>query len=242
MVEAELAKQPNLLEPTLAAIARVHRSRGEHDAALVVMQRWVEVLKAQGDRSDALQVLGTIAEVHLDKGAWDQAEAHLQRLVRATASPADRDLHTRTLRQLGTVEAKREAWPEARAHLTEALEALPADVQPETRAALHAQIGHVCLQQADAIIRKGGHRNIGSGGHPDCLLAAVDHLQTAERQFTVANDSQALARVLVDLGNAKALLGQTAEAKNAFEQAADACEKQGDVRATTIIRRATRTL
>ncbi len=242
LVAAERANQPSLLEPTLAAIARVHRSRGEHDAALEVMQRWVEVLKAQGDRHDALQVLGTIAEVHLDKGAWDQAEAHLQRLVRATTSPADRDLHTRTLRQLGTVEARREAWPAARAHLTEALESLAADVQPETRAALNAQIGHVCLRQADAIIRSGAHRQVGSGGHPDCLLAAVDHLHAAEQQFTTAHDSHALARVLVDLGNAKALLGQTSEAKSAFEQAADTCEKQGDVRATTIIRRATRTL
>ena len=63
-----------------------------------------------------------------------------------------------------------------------------------------------------------------------------------ERLLREAGDEPGLAKVLVDMGNAKALLGRTDEAKNAFEQAADACEKQGDVRATTIIRRATQKL
>ena len=238
---AEQANQPGLVEPALAAIARVHRSRGEHDAALAVMQRWVEVLKKQGDRADALQVLGSIAEIYQDKGAWEEAEAHLQRLVRVTATPVDRDLHARALRQLGTAEARRGAWGEARAHLTEALETM-SEASSETRAALSAQVGHVCLQQADAMMRRGEHRKVGSGGHPDYLLVSVDHLQIAERLLRESGDEQALAKVLVDLGNAKALLGRTEEAKNAFEQAADACEKQGDVRATTIIRRATQKL
>ena len=71
---AHQANLPGLLEPAYAAIARVHRSRGEHDAALAAMQQWVEVLKKQGDRSDALQVLGSIAEIYQDKGAWEEAE------------------------------------------------------------------------------------------------------------------------------------------------------------------------
>ena len=238
LVAAEAIDLPILLEPVLAAIARVHRSRGEHDAAVAVMQKWVAVLKQQGDRADALVVLGSIAEVYQDKGAWDEAEAHLQRLVRVTGTPADRDLHARTLRQLAGIEARRGAWSEARAHLTEAIEAL-GTMTDETRAALSAQLGHVCLQQADAIIKRGDDRRIASGSHPDCLLAAVDHLEVAERLLRAAHDEPARARVLVDLGNAKALLGRLREAKSAFDQAADACESQGDVRATQLIRRAT---
>ena len=241
LAAAEAINAPILLEPVLAAISRVLRSRGEHDAAVAVMQKWVAVLKRQGDRADALVVLGSIAEVYQDKGAWDEAEAHLQRLVRVTGTPADRDLHARTLRQLAGIEARREAWGEARAHLTEAIEAL-GTMTDETRAALSAQLGHVCLQQADAISTGGEESLSGAGGHPDSLLAAVDHLQEAERLLRVANDEPALARVLVDLGNAQALLGQRNAAKSAFDQAADICEKQGDVRATQLIRRATQQL
>jgi tetratricopeptide (TPR) repeat protein len=238
LAAAEAINAPVLLQPVLAAIARVLRSRGELDSAIAVMQRWVAVLKQQGDRADALAVLGSIAEVYQDKGAWDDAEAHLQRLLRVTGTPADRDLHVRTLRQLAGIEARRGAWSEARAHLLEAIEAL-GSMATETRAALSAQLGHVCLQQADAILQRDEDPRIAADGHSDCLLAAVDHLQVAERLLRAANDEPALARVLVDLGNAKVLLGRLDEAKSAFDQAADACEKQGDVRATQLIRRAT---
>jgi hypothetical protein len=53
---------------------------------------------------------------------------------------------------------------------------------------------------------------------------------------------QARAKVLVGIGNAKAMLGQDAEAKSVFEEAALLCERQGDMKSTHIIRRATRTL
>ncbi len=55
-------------------------------------------------------------------------------------------------------------------------------------------------------------------------------------------DEKLRPKVLVGIGNAKAMLGHSGEARTIFDEAADLCEKQGDVRATTIIRRATRTL
>jgi tetratricopeptide (TPR) repeat protein len=231
---AHQANLPGLLEPVYAAIARVHRSRGEHDAALAAMQQWVEVLKQQGDRSDALQVLGAIAEIYQDQGAWEEAEAHLQRLVRVTTAPADRDLHARSLRQLSTAEARRGAWSEARAHLTEALEAM-ADASVETRARLVAQLGHICLRQADALLKAGGPKAVREP--PECLQFALEHLQQAERLLVEVGDESALAKVLVDIGNVKALLGLTEEARQAFSRAAETCEKRGDLRATMIIRR-----
>ena len=223
---AEAANLPALREPVLAAIARVHRSRGEHDAALAVMQRWVAVLKAQGDRTDALQVLGQIAEIYQDKGAWTEAEAHLQRLVAVTGGPADRDLHARCLRQLAVAEVRRGAFPDARAHLAEALAAL-VDAVPETRAALLAQLGHVALQQVAA----------GSGDQTAIIIVAEEHLRQAETIWREQGDESALARVLVDLGNARHLLGQDAAAEAAFAEAAELCEKRGDLRATQRIRR-----
>jgi tetratricopeptide (TPR) repeat protein len=223
---AEAANLPALREPVLAAIARVYRSRGEHDAALAVMQRWVAVLKSQGDRADALQVLGQIAEIYQDKGAWSEAEAHLQRLVAVTGGPADRDLHARCLRQLAVAEARRGAYSDARAHITEALAAL-VDAAPETRAALLAQVGHIALQQVAA----------GSGDQTATTIAAEEHLRQAEAIWRTQGDESALARVLVDLGNARHLLGQDAAAEAAFAEAAALCEKRGDVRATQRIRR-----
>ncbi len=225
------AGTPLLREPVLAAIVRVHRGRGDHDRAIAAMHAWVDVLKAQGDRQDALQVLGSIAEVYQDMGAWADAEAHLARLVRVTTKAEDRDLHARALRQLAVAEARRHDWEAARSHLQEALEAM-VEATPETRAALLAQLGHVGLREADALARSGRPA-------PAALLDAVTVLEEAERIYRTAGDDTALGRVLVDLGNAKALLGRDAEAKVDFERAADAAEKRGDVRATQIIRRAT---
>ncbi len=231
LAAAEKLGLQSVIEPALAALARVLRARGDHDRAIEVMNRWVTVLKDLGDRQDALQVLGTIAELHQERGAWFEAEAHLDRLLQVANRPEDQTARARALALMATVKSHNGSLTEAKTLLRAAIDQLPAITPERTRARLSYRLGSLLLVEAS-----------GHGGHqPDGDLAAesLSWLQRAEHHLTHEDDDQARAKVLVAIGNAKALLGQVDEAKTVFDEAADLCEKQGDVRSTRIIRKAT---
>jgi hypothetical protein len=71
---------------------------------------------------------------------------------------------------------------------------------------------------------------------------ALEYLQESLAIYTELKDDKARARLLVDVGNAQVALGNKVDAKELFEEAADMCEGQGDLRATTIIRKASKGL
>lgn len=208
-------------EQALSAIASLHRQLGKNDKALAVMQQWVQVLAKLGDRGDQLRVLGSIAELHQEMGALTEAEAHLQRLVQVCTNPEDQPQRYRALHGLGTVLAKKGQHQEAFKHLKEALPGF--SDQPPMRARILHQMGLSALAQNES-------------------KTALEYLQESLAIYTELKDDKARARVLVDVGNAQVALGNKDDAKDLFEEAADMCESQGDMRATTIIRKATKGL
>ena len=208
-------------EQALSAIASLHRQLGKNEKALAVMQQWVQVLAKLGDRSDQLRVLGSIAELHQEMGALAEAEAHLQRLIEVCVNPEDQPQRFRALHGLGTVLAKRSQHQTAFKHFKEALPGF-CD-QPLIRARILHQMGLSALAQGEA-------------------QTALEYLQESLAIYTELKDDKARARVLVDVANAQVALGNKDDAKDLFDEAADMCESQGDLRATTIIRKATKGL
>jgi tetratricopeptide (TPR) repeat protein len=208
-------------EQALSAIASLHRQLGDNDNALTVMQQWVQLLAKLGERSDQIRVLGSIAELHQEMGALAEAEAHLQRLVRVCTHPEDQPQRSRALHGLGTTLARRGAHPEAFAYFREALPGF--SDQPIVRARILHQMGISALHLVES-------------------HTALEYLQESLAIYTELKDDKARARLLVDVGNAQVALGNKVDAKELFEEAADMCEGQGDLRATTIIRKASKGL
>jgi tetratricopeptide (TPR) repeat protein len=208
-------------EQALSAIASLHRQLNKNDKALQVMQEWVQVLAKLGDRGDQLRVLGSIAELHQEMGALAEAEAHLVRLMQVCTHPQDQPQRYRALHGLGTLLARRGQHQEAFKHLKDALPGFTD--QPLVRARILHQMGLSALAQNEA-------------------KTALEYLQESLAIYSEHKDDKARARLLVDVGNAQVALGHKDDAKDLFEEAAEMCENQGDLRATTIIRKATKAL
>ncbi len=208
-------------EQALSAIASLQRQLGKNDKALSTMQQWVQVLAKLGERGDQLRVLGNIAELHQEMGAFAEAESHLARLVQVCTHTEDQPQRFRALHGLGTVLAKRGAHEDAFKHFREALAGF--SDQPSMRARILHQMGISALNLVES-------------------HTALEYLQESLAIYTELKDDKARARLLVDVGNAQVALGNKDDAKDLFEEAADMCENQGDIRATTIIRKATKGL
>lgn len=208
------------LEQATAAIAKELRARGRHEEALATMHTWVEVLKQLGDRQDTIKVLGEIAEVHQQRGALADAEIHLRRLVEVCCKPEDSQERARARYHLGTLLARKGEHQESYLHLAKALEDFGSGIELSRFARINYQMGMSSLYRHDP-------------------ATALEHFEKALQTYDRAPDDQAKAKVLVGIGNAKAMLGADQEAKNVFDEAAELCERQGDVRATQIIKRAT---
>jgi tetratricopeptide (TPR) repeat protein len=208
-------------EQALSAIASLQRQLGKNDKALGTMQQWVQVLAKLGERSDQLRVLGNIAELQQEMGAFAEAELHLERLVKVCTHTEDQPQRFRALHGLGTILAKRGAHEEAFKHFREALAGF--SDQASMRARILHQMGISALNLVES-------------------HTALEYLQESLAIYTELKDDKARARLLVDVGNAQVALGNKDDAKELFEEAADMCESQGDIRATTIIRKATKGL
>ncbi len=208
-------------EQALSAIASLQRQLDQNDKALATMQQWVQILAQLGERSDQLRVLGNIAELQQEMGAYAEAEAHLARLVQVCSHTEDQPQRYRALHGLGTVMARRGAHQEAFNHFREALPGFAE--QPAVRARILHQMGISALNLVESD-------------------SALEYLQESLAIYTELKDDKARARLLVDVGNAQVALGNKDDAKDLFEEAADMCENQGDLRATTIIRKATKGL
>ena len=139
----------------------------------------------------------------------------LRELIAACTDQAHRNQRIDAHHNLGVLIARRGDLAGGLDHLVQALGLLGEDPAHAVRAQLLYRIGNLQLRL-------------------DRPAAALRSLQGA---LAANPDEKLRPRILVDLGNAQAQLGQEDEAIDLFEQAAKVAEKQGDVRATQMIRR-----
>lgn len=217
-VAVELAAEVGdrrLEEEALAAVVRQQRAAGDAAGAMASLRRWTEALRRIGDHEHEISALGEQVEVARQTGDWSAAELALRELVAACGDPAHRVQLIDAHHHLGVLMVRRGDLEGGLDHLRRALELLGDLPAYGTRAQLLYRIGNIELRQ-------------------DRAAPALRHLQAA---LAANPDEKLRPRILVDLGNAQAMLGQEDVAIELFEQAAKVAEKQGDMRATTIIRR-----
>jgi tetratricopeptide (TPR) repeat protein len=204
-----------LEEEALAAVVRQQRAAGDASGAMLSLRRWAEVLRRIGDHEHEIKVLGEQVEVARQTGDWTTAEQALRDLIAACGDPAHLVQLIDAHHHLGVMIIRRGDLSTGVDHLRQALSLLGDLPAYGTRSQLLYRIGNIELRQNNA-------------------PAALKYLQAA---LAANPDEKLRPRILVDLGNAQAMLGQDDIAVELFEQAAKVAEKQGDMRATTIIRR-----
>lgn len=204
-----------LEEEALAAVVHQQRATGDTAGAMLNLRRWAEVLRQIGDHAHEIKALGELIEVGRQTGDWTQAEQGLRDLIAACGDPAYHVQLIDAHHHLGVLMVRRGDLAGGLDHLRRALELLGDLPAYATRSQLLYRIGNIELRMKDA-------------------PAALQHLQSA---LAANPDEKLRPRILVDLGNAQAMLGEEDIAIDLFEQAAKVAEKQGDMRATTIIRR-----
>lgn len=202
-------------EEALAAVVAQQRASGDARAAYGSMRRWVEALRRKGDHEHEIQALGEMVQVGRETGDLTQVEGSLRELIAACAEPSHRTQRVDAHHHLGVLITRRGDLAGGLDHLKQALQLLGDDNVPGVRSQLLYRIGNIELRLNRA-------------------ADALGHLQAA---LASNPDEKLRPRILVDLGNAQAVLGKEDEAVDLFEQAAKVAEKQGDVRATQMIRR-----
>jgi tetratricopeptide (TPR) repeat protein len=218
MLAAELATEcgnHQLEGEALAAVVRQQRTVGDNAGAMVSLKRWSEVLRRTGDREHEIQALGELAEVGRQTGDWTHAEQALRNLIVACSDSKHRSQLIDAHHHLGVLMVRRGDLDGGRDHLQQALHLLGDLPAYATRSQLLYRIGNIALRKDE--------------GAP-----ALEFLRSA---LASNPDDKLRPRILVDLGNAHAMLGQEDFALGLFEQAAKLAEKQGDMRATQMIRR-----
>jgi len=183
---------------------------------MVHLRRWADVLRRSGDRAHEIQALGELAEVGRQTGEFTHAEQALRDLIAACGDPAHRSQLIDAHHHLGVMMTRRGDLDGGVDHLRRALTLLGELPAYALRAQLLYRIGNIELRQNHA----------------------AKALLLLQQALAANPDEKLRPRILVDLGNAQAQLGQEDVALELFEQAAKVAEKQGDMRATTIIRRA----
>jgi tetratricopeptide (TPR) repeat protein len=223
--QAEEAGNLKIKERVLAAVAKIQRKCELHEDALTTMHDWVEVLKELGERQEQLRVLGSMASVHQERGALVEAEAHLRRLISVCNQAGDEPERLYAHHGLAVLLSKRLQHREAGEHYRQALvgyRRMFGDDRSERQSKLLATLHY---QYASELLREG---------------QADDAIQQFEAALSLpGQDENQRARVLVGMGNAQRLMGDEEAASESFSQAAELCEQQGDMRATSIIRKAT---
>lgn len=225
LVQAERCGILKIKERILAAVAKLHRRAGDHDQALAVMHKWIDVLADLGDRLERLHVLGTIAQVHEERGAYEEAEAHLRRLISVCTQSCDEDERLYAHHALAVLLAKLGQHIEAISHFEEAAEGYVRRASERHEA--ESDLARLRYQWGNSLL------------HLNRPREAIEQFAASAAYYDSIGDQRARARGLVGIGNAHSLLEDMAEAKKLFDEAAQLCEEQGDMRATTIIRKAT---
>jgi tetratricopeptide (TPR) repeat protein len=202
-------------EEALAAVVRQCRAAKDDAGAMQHLRRWAEVLRRSGDRAHEIQALGELAEVGRQTGQLNSAEQALKDLIALCTDPAHHSQLVDAHHHLGVLMGRRGDLHGALDHLRRALDLLGDVPAWATRAQLLYRIGNLELR----------------------LERPADALKHLQQALAANPDEKLRPRILVDLGNAQAKLGQEDVAVELFEQAAKVAEKQGDMRATTIIRR-----
>ncbi|MEK7415145.1 MAG: tetratricopeptide repeat protein [Planctomycetota bacterium] len=217
-VAAELASEAKDLrteEEARSSIVRQLRSTGDVNGALTAMQQWIETLQRKGDYEHRIQVLGELAEVSRQTGDQNQAETALRELIAACTEKAHRAQLVDAHHHLGVLIARRGNVADGLDHLRRSLALLGSVPAHSLRAQLLYRIGNAELR----------------------LGKAPEALRSLQASLASNPDDKLRPRILVDLGNAQAQLGLDDEAAELFEQAAKIAEKQGDMRATVMIRK-----
>ncbi len=225
LAAAEDSGDLKLKERALAAIAKIQRRCEMHDEVLDTMHNWVEVLRELGERQDLLRVLGTMATIHQERGAVVEAEAHLRRLISVCTEPGDEAERLYAHHGLAVLLSKRMEHTEAGEHYRQALLGYRSLFDDERSKEQNKLLATLHYQYASALIRE---------NDPNQALEQFDAALS-----TIEQDENQRARALVGMGNAHRMLGDEGSARHCFDQAAAVCEQQGDVRATSIIRKAT---
>ncbi len=202
-------------EEALAAVVRQCRASKDNAGAMLHLRRWAEVLRRSGDRAQEIQALGELAEVGRQTGDLTHAEQALRDLIAACSDPAHHAQLIDAHHHLGVLMVRRGDLDGGLDHLRRALQLLGDLPAYALRAQLLYRIGNIELRQNHA----------------------AKALMLLQQALAANPDEKLRPRILVDLGNAQAMLGQEDVALELFEQAAKVAEKQGDMRATTIIRR-----
>jgi tetratricopeptide (TPR) repeat protein len=202
-------------EEALAAVVRQCRASKDDAGAMLHLRRWAEVLRRTGDRAQEIQALGELATVGRQTGQLNSAEEALRELIAACAAPEHHSQLVDAHHHLGVLMARRGDLAGALDHLRRAFELLGDQPAWATRAQLLYRIGNLELR----------------------LERPADALRHLQQALAANPDEKLRPRILVDLGNAQANLGQEDVAVELFEQAAKVAEKLGDMRATTMIRR-----
>jgi tetratricopeptide (TPR) repeat protein len=218
LIAAELAaesKDQRLEEESLAAVIAQQRTAGDGPGALATMRRWVDALRRRGDREHEIQVLGDMVEIGRQTGHLSAAEESLRELIAACGGEAHRPQLIDAHHHLGVMMSRRGDLDGGLDHLRRSLALIGDQPSYALRSQLLARIGNIELK----------------GNRP------AEALKSLQAALASNPDEKLRPRILVDLGNAQAMLGKEDEAIDLFEQAAKVAEKQGDMRATTIIRR-----
>lgn len=202
-------------EEALAAVVRQCRACKDDAGAMLHLRRWAEVLRRSGDRVHEIQALGELAEVGRQSGQFTSAEQALKDLIALCTDPVHHSQLVDAHHHLGVLMGRRGDLHGSLDHLNRALNLLGELPAWATRAQLLYRIGNLELR----------------------LERPADALKHLQQALAANPDEKLRPRILVDLGNAQAKLGQEDVAVELFEQAAKVAEKQGDMRATTMIRR-----
>lgn len=222
--KADEASNLKIKERALAAIAKIQRKCEKHEEAITTMHEWVEVLKQLGERQEQLRVLGSMASIHQERGALVEAEAHLRRLISVCNQDEDEAERLYAHHGLAVLLSKRLQHREAGEHFRQAMvgyRKLFGDERSERQSKLLATLHY---QYASELLREG---------------QADDALMQFEASLGLeGQDENQRARVLVGMGNAHRMSGNENAAGECFAEAAELCELQGDIRATSIIRKA----
>ena len=248
---------------TLYNVAGVHLELKQEGEALAALGQALAVCDELGSRSLAERMLAVMADLHQRAGETVRADACRSRRVDLLVQLGDPGALRTALEELIDLALAREEW-ETLIDLERRLLTTCGDTLPAAERADHR------LRQGTAAVRLGDHpaaieayeQGIDaaeSSGDEERLARLLRQLGASELQVGASADALAhyqralaihrtrsevmpSAIALVGVGNACAQLGNKAEARTAFDEAAALRESLGDDKGTAAIRKATESL
>ena len=225
----DLRNHPNdeLEQQVLGERSALARRRSDWDKALALLRRRQNLLRRLGDRLGEQRMLASLSDCLRHTGHFDEADRVLRRLIVLATNSGDAPDRCYAEHSLGALLLSKERHAAALPHLRAAQDGYQDLIGNQTSerermllAKLHHQIGTclLVLEQADP---------------------AIDHFHQCLELHEGLDKPGSQARALVGIGNAYSALGNPNRARLVFLEAAQLCERSGDLRATAMIRRQT---